>query len=83
MEMIEIPKVIFYYMIVLIITFGGWYIYTAWLFKKGKMDKATTKKWKTICKLEFRHPIDQEKLIIKEYIDKYTKEHHIDWKEHI
>ena len=61
----------------------GWYVYTVWIFHKAKMDKVTTKKFKKICKWEFRDPIRQEHIIIKEFIEKYTQEHKIDWDEYI
>lgn len=82
MEMITIPKVLFWYMIVLILTFGGWYIYTAILFKKGKLDKKTAKKFKKIAEWECRDTINQEKLIIRQYIEHYTRVHSINWEEY-
>lgn len=82
MEMIEIPKVWFYYMIILIVTFGGWYVYTAILFKRAKLDKITAKRLKKIAEWECRDVVNQEKLIIKQYIEHYTRVHNINWDEY-
>ena len=81
--MILIDKESFICLILALIVLLGWYIYTCILFYKGKLPKQTIKKFKKICKWEYRNPIDQQKLIIDEYINKYTKEHKIDWEEHL
>lgn len=72
-----------FYLIVALVILLGWYIYTLIFFIKARMDKQTTKKFKKICKWEFRDPIKQEHIIIKEFIDRYTEEHKIDWSEYI
>ena len=48
---------------------------------RARIDKFTMKKFKAICKMEFRHPIDQEKLLITEFVEKYTEENGIIWNE--
>ena len=50
---------------------------------RARLDKTTAKKFSKICKWEFRDPIRQEHIIIKEFIERYTQEHKIDWNEHI
>jgi len=40
---------------------------------KAKLPKDIAKKFKRICELENRNPIEQEKYIIKKYIEEYEK----------
>lgn len=77
--MITLTKFQFYYMITLIIFLLIYFIYTRFLFKKARIDKRSYERFKKICKMEYRDPIDQEKLIIDQFIEKYSKEHNIVW----
>lgn len=81
--MVTISAALYHYMIIALIILGGWYIYTVILFQKAKWDKTQLKKFKKICKWEFRDETRMVHLVIKEFIDKYTQEHKINWDEYI
>ena len=57
--------------------------YLTYLLWKARWDKTQLKKFKKICKWEFRDETRMIHLVIKEFIDKYTQEHKIDWDEYI
>ena len=46
---------------------------------KMRLPKITRKKFKYICQMEDRTYINQEKKIIKEFIDRYEKDHGLIW----
>lgn len=71
------------YLYLNILILGAYCVLSIILTLRGRMDKTIMKKFKKICKWEFRKPIDQEKLIITEFVNRYTEENNIDWKEHI
>ena len=58
----------------------SWYIYTAILFHRARLDKETAKRWKTICKIKNISLINCEKILIRKFVDDYTEEHKIEWK---
>lgn len=82
METVTLTRTTFNYMIMLILLLAGYYIWTLFIFKRGRLDKITTKRLKKIAEWECRDVINQEKLIIKQYIEHYTRVHNIDWDEY-
>ena len=81
--MITISRQLFTEMVVAIFLLGGWFIGTILIFRKGKMKKETERKWKKICEWECRDSIEQEHIIIEEYVERYAKEKSINWSEYI
>lgn len=81
--MITMSEHTFWLLINLLVIYVSYFIYNVRIQIKAKLDKTTAKKFKKICKWEFRDPIKQEHMIIKDFIEKYTQEHKIDWDEHI
>ena len=49
--------------------------------RKARLPKETALKFLQICKLEDRSSIDQQKRIIKEFIQSYEEEHNLRWDE--
>ena len=47
--------------------------------KHSSLDEETKRKFKAICNMEYRKPIEQEAFLIAKYVEEYTKEHNIDW----
>ncbi len=74
---IKLSQFLFYYSLILTI----YVIYIESRLHKARLDRRTAKKFRKICKLEYRTPIEQEHLIINKFIEEYTKQNHIDWDE--
>lgn len=81
--MITISKTLFYALLT------AYFIMIFILYKiikaidKGRLDKLNYKKFKVISQMECRNPIDEEKYIIKKYIEEYSKANKIDWSEYL
>lgn len=49
--------------------------------RKARLPKETALKLLQICKMEDRSSIDQQKRIIKQFIQSYEEEHNLHWDE--
>lgn len=49
--------------------------------RKARLPKEIAIKFQQICKMEDRSAIDQEKRIIKEFIERYENTHNLHWDE--
>lgn len=55
--------------------------YILWMNHRARLPKETARKFQQICKMEDRSTIDQEKRIIKEFIQTYESAHNLRWNE--
>lgn len=81
--MVKIPIITFIFIYIALICALTGSIYIVIVSLRASLDKENRKKFRVICKMECRHPFDQEKYIVKEYIKRYSEEKQINWDEYI